>query len=146
MDEEGSYKDDQKDGLWTEYYAEPGQNGAKKKVSNYSNGQKQGAETSYHKDGSTVQSEGSYKDDLKREFGKPITTTVPFKPKAVINRSWNREPRRKRIRRRKKRFVPVTGKNITKTEISLPKAKENTLAKEFGSSIGTTEIRLIRAR
>lgn len=38
MDEEGSYKEDQKDGLWTEYYADPGQNGAKKKVSNYSNG------------------------------------------------------------------------------------------------------------
>ncbi|EMN49942.1 hypothetical protein LEP1GSC088_0136 [Leptospira interrogans str. L1207] len=31
MDEEGSYKEDQKDGLWTEYYADPGQNGAKKK-------------------------------------------------------------------------------------------------------------------
>lgn len=90
MDEEGSYKEDQKDGLWTEYYADPGQNGAKKKVSNYSNGLKQGQETSFHKDGSTVQSEGSYKDDLKTGIWKTyydngsIQMEGGYKPKLVV--------------------------------------------------------------
>ncbi|ONF93040.1 LIC20035 family adhesin [Leptospira santarosai] len=105
MDEEGSYKDDQKDGLWTEYYAEPGQNGAKKKVSNYSNGQKQGAETSYHKDGSTVQSEGSYKDDLKTGIWKTyydngtIQTEGGYKPKLEPGTEKEKDPKEKKALR-----------------------------------------------
>ncbi|RHX78797.1 LIC20035 family adhesin [Leptospira yasudae] len=105
MDEEGSYKDDQKDGLWTEYYAEPGQNGAKKKVSNYSNGQKQGAETSYHKDGSTVQSEGSYKDDLKTGIWKTyydngsIQMEGGYKPKLEPGTEKEKDPKEKKALR-----------------------------------------------
>ncbi|EMN11446.1 MORN repeat protein [Leptospira borgpetersenii str. Brem 307] len=105
MDEEGSYKDDQKDGLWTEYYAEPGQNGAKKKISNYSNGQKQGAETSYHKDGSTVQSEGSYKDDLKTGTWKTyydngaIQMEGGYKPKLEPGTEKEKDPKEKKALR-----------------------------------------------
>ncbi|EPG72621.1 MORN repeat protein [Leptospira fainei serovar Hurstbridge str. BUT 6] len=60
--EEGAYADDKKVGTWKEYYAE---DGAKKSVTDYKNGQKSGHETNYQKDGNTLSSEGNYAEDLK---------------------------------------------------------------------------------